>query len=227
VKKAFERRRVVLIGCASLLMLALVMVVGMSLQSAADEAVLAGPAERERESIPVEAGVFARSSLGLLYKERENVEGTRTLTQYYSRRAYPGGPPVIPHEIFDEQGFGGKGCLSCHANGDYVPKLKAYAPVVPHPELTSCKQCHVAGERKDGSLFAQSDFRPLEPTPIHQPALPGGPAPIPHTLEMRNNCLACHGGPSAPKEIRTTHPERSNCRQCHVTSQGIEEQFSE
>ncbi len=42
MKKAFERRRVVLIGCASLLMLALVMVVGMSLQSDADEAVLAG-----------------------------------------------------------------------------------------------------------------------------------------------------------------------------------------
>lgn len=227
MKEVFERRRIVVIGCASMLMLASVMVVGVSLRSDSEEAVLAAPPERERESIPVEAGVFERSKLGLLYKLRENVEGTRTLAQYYSRRAYPGGPPFIPHEIFDEQSFGGKGCLSCHANGDYVPPLKAYAPVVPHPEMINCRQCHVAGERKDRSLFAQSDFEPLAPPPIHQPALPKGPPAIPHALEMRNNCLACHGGPSAPKEIRTTHPERSNCRQCHVTSQATEERLSE
>lgn len=33
---------------------------------------------------------------------------------------------------------------------------------------------------------------------------------------MRENCVSCHAGPSAPKEIRVTHPERVNCRQCHV-----------
>jgi hypothetical protein len=33
---------------------------------------------------------------------------------------------------------------------------------------------------------------------------------------MRENCAACHTGPAAREEIRTTHPERIRCRQCHV-----------
>ena len=39
---------------------------------------------------------------------------------------------------------------------------------------------------------------------------------IPHPLQLRENCLACHGGPAARAELRTTHPERVRCRQCHV-----------
>jgi len=221
VASPVDRNRLVLIGCATVLMLAAVVVIGGSLYSDSDQAVLT-PGQRPHPVISVEAGVFERSDLGLLYKDRENVESKRTLTEYYSRRAYPGAPPVIPHETFDEQAFGGKGCLNCHANGDYVPGLKAYAPVTPHPELTSCKQCHVAGERKDRRLVA-SRFQPASPPALHQAAMPGSPPVIPHALEMRSNCLACHGGPAAPREVRTTHPERSNCRQCHVTSAAVEE----
>jgi cytochrome c-type protein NapB len=33
---------------------------------------------------------------------------------------------------------------------------------------------------------------------------------------MRENCAACHTGPAAREEIRTSHPERTRCRQCHV-----------
>ncbi len=44
----------------------------------------------------------------------------------------------------------------------------------------------------------------------------GSPLWIPHDLQLRGNCLACHGGPAAVAEIRTAHPERANCRQCHV-----------
>ena len=33
---------------------------------------------------------------------------------------------------------------------------------------------------------------------------------------MRENCAACHDGPGAREEIRTSHPERTRCRQCHV-----------
>ena len=216
------RNRWILIGCASLLMMAAVAVIGESLRSESDLAVLT-PGQRPHPVISVEAGVFARSRLGLLYKDRENIESKRTLAEYYSRRAYPGAPPVIPHEIFDPQSFGGKGCLSCHANGDYVPSMKLYAPVTPHPELESCRQCHVAGERKDRTAAVASSFQHDSPPALHQSAMPGSPPPIPHGLEMRSNCLACHGGPSAPREIRTTHPERSNCRQCHVTSGATEE----
>lgn len=158
--------------------------------------------------------MFRRAERALAYLKSEKNEGTRTLKQYYSRRAFNGAPPVIPHEIFDAQGYGGKGCLGCHAEGEYVPVLQAYAPVVPHPELTNCKQCHVATAKV--APFRATVFSGEKASAIHGSAMPGSPPPIPHTLEMRNNCLACHGGPSAPKEIRTTHPNRVNCRQCHA-----------
>ena len=51
----------------------------------------------------------------------------------------------------------------------------------------------------------------------------GSPPVIPHKLFMRENCLSCHAGPSAPKEIRMSHPERVNCRQCHVPGNTQEE----
>jgi len=226
VASPIDRNRLILIGCATLLMLAVVVVIGQSLYTDSEEALLT-PGQRPRPTISVEAGVFERSSLGLLYKDRENIESKRTLGEYYSRRAYPGAPPVIPHEIFDEASFGGKGCLSCHANGDYVPRLKAYAPVTPHPEMASCRQCHVAGEKRDRALLVASTFSHESPPALHQAAMPGAPPPIPHALEMRNNCLACHGGPGAPREVRTTHPERSNCRQCHVTSGAVEEELAQ
>jgi cytochrome c-type protein NapB len=46
--------------------------------------------------------------------------------------------------------------------------------------------------------------------------MPGSPPPIPHALQMRENCRACHAGPGAVAELRTTHPERVTCRQCHA-----------
>jgi hypothetical protein len=42
------------------------------------------------------------------------------------------------------------------------------------------------------------------------------PPSIPHELQFRGNCLACHGGPAAVAAIRTSHPERASCRQCHT-----------
>jgi nitrate reductase cytochrome c-type subunit len=44
----------------------------------------------------------------------------------------------------------------------------------------------------------------------------GAPPTIPHPLQLRENCLACHAGPASRPEIRTSHPERARCRQCHV-----------
>ena len=52
-------------------------------------------------------------------------------------------------------------------------------------------------------------------------AIPGGPLLIPHSLQMRENCLACHAGPQAVVEIKTSHPERQNCQQCHVPDRDI------
>ena len=46
--------------------------------------------------------------------------------------------------------------------------------------------------------------------------LPGSPPVIPHSLQLRENCMSCHFGEGAMQEIKVTHPERTNCRQCHV-----------
>ncbi|RLB88764.1 MAG: hypothetical protein DRH26_12955, partial [Deltaproteobacteria bacterium] len=47
-------------------------------------------------------------------------------------------------------------------------------------------------------------------------ALPGSPPPIVHSLQMRENCIACHVGPGTVVPIRVEHPMRGNCRQCHL-----------
>ncbi len=111
--------------------------------------------------------------------------------------------------------MGGNTCLQCHQNGGFVEKFNAYAPVTPHPEMINCRQCHVA--QNTASLFRGTAFIkvPAPEVGINN-ALPGSPPVIPHHIQMRENCLSCHAGPSAPKEIRVTHPERINCKQCHV-----------
>ena len=210
-------RRVIIIALVSLLFLAAVVVVGESLRAERQPLALQAAASSQASALPVESGVFRRAQRAMAYMKSEDNQGTRTLEQYYSRRAFNGAPPVIPHQIFDEKGFGGKGCLACHAEGEFIPMLKAYAPVVPHPELSNCKQCHVAKENV--APFRATSFVGEKPPAIHGSAMPGSPPPIPHSLDMRNNCLACHAGPSAPKEVRTTHPNRVNCRQCHAAGE--------
>ena len=139
----------------------------------------------------------------------------RLLKDVYARRAFPGAPPSIPHP---PQGDGhyASNCNACHEKGGYVPVLNAYTPPTPHPEFEHCQQCHTYPTRTDEQLFRQIDWQAAQPPALHRPALAGNPPPIPHTLQLRDNCLACHGGPSAPLEIRTSHPEREQCRQCHV-----------
>lgn len=135
----------------------------------------------------------------------------RTLAEFYSRRQYPGSPPIIPHKISvaDE-----KGCLTCHAKGGWAAEHQRYTPVTPHPEKTACRQCHVKPKTKN--LFVEHHWQTIKPPLLGRSYLPGGPPPVPHTLQMRENCIACHVGPGAVTPIRVEHPMRGNCRQCHV-----------
>jgi cytochrome c-type protein NapB len=110
--------------------------------------------------------------------------------------------------------MGANNCLSCHRDGGFVPPFEAYAPVTPHPQLGNCRQCHVPNKEK--GTFRASMWEKIPGPPIDGEALVGGPPPMPHELQMRENCVACHAGPGAVAEIRTPHPERVNCRQCHV-----------
>ena len=132
-----------------------------------------------------------------------------------ARRAYDGAPPVIPHEAF------GSDCTNCHGrDGIEVPGV-GYAPPSPHettPGLSAvsrCRQCHVFAVTEE--QFARNDFSGLRQDlrrgrRLHDNA----PPTIPHKTFMRENCAACHTGPAAREEIRTSHPERVRCLQCHV-----------
>lgn len=149
--------------------------------------------------------------------------GSRTLAEFYQGRAYLGGPPWIPHEVEGNMELGGRQCLTCHQEGGWVPKWNAYTPITPHPELLNCRQCHNPATGS-GGLSANS-FSADTPPALKQNPLPDGPPPMPHSLQLRENCLSCHAGPGAVRELRTTHPERTNCRQCHAQGAGTEVWF--
>jgi cytochrome c-type protein NapB len=147
---------------------------------------------------------------------KDYLEGTsteRTLDEYYARRQYIGSPPYIPHKVEDEDGTK-PDCLTCHAKGGWTEELLRNTPLTPHPEQTYCRQCHA--EITTETLFVQNIWMSVQPPRLGRSHLPGGPPPIPHDLQMRGNCIACHVGPGAVTSIRVDHPSRGNCRQCHV-----------
>ncbi len=141
------------------------------------------------------------------------VSSERTLSEYYARRQYPGSPPYIPHKV-EEPDLARVECLACHAKGGWSEELKRHAPITPHPEQEACRQCHVA--ITDVKPFVDIDWRSVATPRLGRSELPGAPPPIPHGLQMRGDCIACHVGPGAVAAIRVEHPSRGNCRQCHV-----------
>lgn len=210
-------RRVLGIGSAAAVMLAAVLVVGPVLVPG-EEPPRHPQVVRPEPQPPIvaEADVFRTEPAALAVppaEERPRPGRARTLASYRSLRAYPGAPPRIPHELTADE-FRLARCGTCHARGGWSERFGAYAPVTPHPELTSCLQCHVTdGPAPD---FVALDWVAAAWPEVDGRALEGSPPWIPHGFEMRADCLACHGGPAAVAEVRTTHPERANCRQCHV-----------
>lgn len=168
----------------------------------------------------------------------------RTLATYRLLRSYPGAPPRIPHGLTATE-FRTNRCNTCHERGGYSQRFGAYAPVNPHPEWTACLQCHAANDLLVGLPFPQTssddtcrqchsggperfretglDWRTASWPPVSARPVTGVPE-VPHELATRGNCLACHAGPGAIAEIRTTHPERLNCLQCHVVP-GVSGEF--
>ncbi len=158
-----------------------------------------------------------------IYHALEKTPGTnlaadswgRTLADFYKLRQYPGSPPRIPHEV--DLSFSGKetDCLSCHEQGGFSPEYGKFAPVTPHPENALCYQCHVPVQTEE--LFVETDWQSIQPPRLGRSALGGSPPPVPHSLQLRENCVSCHTGPGAVVEIRITHANRGDCRQCHAT----------
>jgi cytochrome c-type protein NapB len=218
--------RLVFIGLVVLLMGATVYVLGTSWNAGQEAAQITQGSASRQLALPVEPVSLDTGSLGYLaemgtYPRQRPENGSgRTLTVYHERRAYNGAPPWIPHPVMDDGDFGGKSCLNCHANGTYAPELQAFAPIVPHPHLTACTQCHVHVRAEEGDeLFAPSNWQRPAPLPTIPAALPGAPPPVPHTVQMRENCAACHAGVAVPTELVTDHIERDSCQQCHVANQ--------
>lgn len=212
------KSRLFIIGMCVLMMLGTVFIVGTTLKEEKQNTALPATSTNLIPSIPAERSVFSRSDKALLHQQMP--ESSKNLSVYYNNRAYPGAPPSIPHPLISEKGIGGKTCLQCHENGGYAAQFQAFAPITPHPELLNCKQCHLP--KKTDSTFKPTNWEKMAADDIHQTAMPGAPPVIPHSLEMRSNCLSCHANPAAPKEIRVSHPERVNCRQCHVPKSTLE-----
>jgi cytochrome c-type protein NapB len=141
------------------------------------------------------------------------------------RRLYDGAPPVIPHE---EQSAT---CTSCHNQEGMAVAGLGFAPPSPHAatagpkggavrsgEVRHCRQCHVFRRVDDPQdLFVGNTFAGLRQDLRQGKRLNSiAPPVIPHRVFMRENCTACHSGPAAREEVRTSHPERANCRQCHL-----------
>jgi cytochrome c-type protein NapB len=144
------------------------------------------------------------------------LEGTstgRTLSEYYSRRQYPGSPPFIPHKV-EEPDLAPVECLTCHARGGWTDELKKNTPITPHPEQVACRQCHITVT--EAEPFVETDWMSVAPPRLGRASLPGAPPPVPHDIQMRGNCISCHVGPGTVTAIRVEHPSRGNCRQCHV-----------
>lgn len=138
------------------------------------------------------------------------------------RRLYDGAPPVIPHASF------GAACSSCHNERGMDVAGVGFAPPSPHADtrgmatqvegpFSRCQQCHVFQAPEVEEPWRANQFVGLRQDLRRGRRLyQGAPPVIPHRTFMRENCLACHSGPAAREEIRTTHPERPRCRQCHV-----------
>lgn len=221
-----NRSRYFVTGLAVLLLAALVVVTGQSLTAGREPARVMPVTAEATPTLPTEAGMYARVSRAAEYASMpQEPNRRRTLAVFYARRAYPGAPPVIPHPVDEGDAFG-KACLACHGSGGWVPRFEAFAPVTPHPDFISCRQCHVPQTPAPTVRGSISDWQPISPPPLQGSAMPGSPPPIPHALQMRENCRACHGGPGAVAELRTTHPQRVTCRQCHALGAPAAEAFT-
>lgn len=146
----------------------------------------------------------------------DEVEKERSKLQRASRRAFNGAPPIVPHSI---ENSNDAACYLCHSSGMRMAERKA--SVMSHQFLANCVQCHAppAPAPFQGiNSLVESSFVGLPAPRAGERAYSGAPPTIPHSQWMRENCLACHGGPNGWAGMESTHPWRTNCTQCHAPS---------
>jgi cytochrome c-type protein NapB len=202
----------VLINFAWISLIATGFIMFSVLTYASDDSVAASPEVSSQNG----AVIYRNPDLASL-NHIEKGAAARTLSQYYTRRQFLGSPPEIPHPDLVH----GKEleCNMCHADGGWTDTLKRMTPVTPHPEQVSCLQCHLWPVTE--TLFRAIDWRSLPPPRLGRSYLPGAPPPIPHDMQMRENCHACHVGPGTIAAIRMKHQWRGNCWQCHLPDRPV------
>lgn len=183
---------------------------------------------------PYRRNTHWEESLAVLSKERpglfDEVERSEEMTAQAlqdraEHRAYEGAPPSVPHPI-REKGYAD--CMACHGEGVKIDgKL---ATQMSHEYLTNCTQCHVpetgsvpAPDSRYDELPLDNAFAGLKRWGEGQRAHPGAPPTNPHPMDMREDCMSCHGTLARPG-IRTTHPWKTQCAQCHAPSATLEQQ---
>lgn len=229
-----------LAGAAAIVVLATAAVLTSRAASAEAARRAAPPLAPPTNPVPGEDHVFhsttAHAALALDAPRLRDAH-PRTLATYRRLRAYPGAPPSIPHGFTADE-FRTGACRTCHERGGYSMRFGAYVPLTPHPEMSACLSCHVGNDALTGVQLPTFDpnarclqchakgglipvrdalFTVLWPTIVPH-ATDSPPPDIPHSVQWRTDCLACHSGPSAVREIRTDHPFRANCRQCHLAT---------
>lgn len=135
-----------------------------------------------------------------------------------------GGAPKIPE---NHAGRTDETCRQCHAAAGAapaaVPPISPTLPLIPHPVegREACLSCHEAGEGEAPESPDDHAGRTDETCRhchVAADATPTAVPPIPHPVEGREACLACHAGwigqaPMVPDD----HAGYSNeaCQACH------------
>ena len=208
-----RRSPFLLIGLAVLLMAALVYVAASACTAGRRDAVLLPVRAEPTPALPFEAGVFRRQDRALDYAAMAAApKARRTL----ARVLWPPGVPRRParHPASGRRRPERRRGLSRLPRrrrlGSEIRRLYPRGAASRAPELPPVPRSRVHAGRPDHRV----EHERAVADPWRRAA--GSPPPIPHALQMRENCLACHAGPGAVLEIRSTHPERWNCRQCHA-----------
>ena len=213
MEKAAPGRRNILINFAWFSLIATGIIIFSDLTNAYKDSEAASPEGSSQNG----AAIHRNSDLESLNHLEDGAAG-RTLNQYYDRRQFLGSPPQIPHP---NKVHGKKlECNMCHNDGGWTELLKRMTPVTPHPEQASCVQCHLWPVTD--TLFKAIDWQSLPPPRLGRSYLPGAPPPIPHDMQMRENCNACHVGPGTIAAIRMKHQWRGNCYQCHLPDRPVD-----
>jgi len=107
-----------------------------------------------------------------------------------------GVPNPVPHPIGSRTD-----CTICHGPEKVRPAPESHAGFTPG----ICTNCHHPTLQENGQ------------GPAKQPGAAGGPPPIPHELEGRDDCLLCHNPDGGLKPAPQDHTGRTveTCQACH------------